>query len=95
MTPKMKLPRVYSGKCPLGKSIFSRAKVRSVTSTNDNDNDNVNDNDDGDDDDDNYNGDNNNNNNASRPQDFTRPFFFAVFFGVTHGGPSGRGTTHP
>ena len=29
---------------------------------------------------------------ASRPQDFTRPFFFAVFFRVTHDELSERGT---
>ena len=33
MKPGINLPRVTSGKFSLGKSIFSRAKVRSVTST--------------------------------------------------------------
>ena len=33
MKHEINLPRVYSGKFPLGKSIFSRAKVHSVTST--------------------------------------------------------------
>ena len=30
---------------------------------------------------------------ASRPQVFTRPFFFAVFFRITHDGLSERGAT--
>ena len=34
MKPEINLPRVYSGKISLGKTMFPRAKVRSVTSTN-------------------------------------------------------------
>ena len=33
MKPEINLPRVYSGKISLSKSMFPRAKVRSVTST--------------------------------------------------------------
>ena len=33
MKPEINLPRVYSGKISLGKTMFPWAKVRSVTST--------------------------------------------------------------
>ena len=33
MKPEINLPRVYSGKISLGKTMFPRANVRSVTST--------------------------------------------------------------
>ena len=34
MKPEINLPRVYSGKISLGKTMFPRAKVRSVTTAN-------------------------------------------------------------